>query len=107
VLVAFCVIVAFALFGRQILGYLNISLPALQGSWRPAAAPRRPRAAHRQVDEPSSTHDVNVAMVPLGTPLLAGPGAIVAIMVFVTRIDVARDLLAVALGVIGIHVCCG
>ena len=28
--VAFCVIVAFALFGRQVLSYLHISLPALQ-----------------------------------------------------------------------------
>ncbi|HLL07773.1 MAG TPA: MarC family protein [Nocardioidaceae bacterium] len=104
VLVAFCVIVAFALFGRQILGYLNISLPALKAAGGLLLLLVALELLTGKVDEPSSTHDVNVAMVPLGTPLLAGPGAIVAIMVFVTRIDVARDLLAVALGVIGIHV---
>ena len=32
VLTAFSVIVAFAIFGDQILGFLNISLPALQAS---------------------------------------------------------------------------
>ena len=31
--------------------------------------------------------DVNVALVPLGTPLLAGPGAIAATIVFVRQAD--------------------
>ena len=38
-------------------------------------------------DDPSEVKDVNVALVPLGTPLLAGPGAIVATMLFVQRAD--------------------
>ena len=33
-------------------------------------------------NEPARKDDVNVSMVPLGTPLLAGPGAIAATIVF-------------------------
>ena len=36
-------------------------------------------------DEPDAQATTNVALVPLGTPLLAGPGAIVATMLFVRR----------------------
>jgi multiple antibiotic resistance protein len=38
----------------------------------------------------------NVAFVPLGTPLLAGPGAIVATMLYVQRIRGAGDGFALA-----------
>lgn len=43
-------------------------------------------------------------MVPLGTPLLAGPGAIVATMVFVQRADTTLDHVSVALGIVAVHV---
>ncbi|GAA4966869.1 hypothetical protein GCM10023238_38390 [Streptomyces heliomycini] len=33
-----------------------------------------------KTDEPQQTKDVNVALVPLGMPLLAGPGAIVSVI---------------------------
>jgi multiple antibiotic resistance protein len=46
-----------------------------------------------------------VALVPLGTPLLAGPGAIVATMLFVEQVDDAADLTAVSLGILGVHAC--
>ncbi len=38
----------------------------------------------------------NVALVPIGTPLLAGPGAIVATMLFVQRADGVRGYVAIA-----------
>jgi multiple antibiotic resistance protein len=38
-------------------------------------------------------------MVPLATPLLAGPGAIVATIVFVTRAEGAVDLATIAAGI--------
>ena len=41
--------------------------------------------------------------MPLGTPLLAGPGAIVATMLFVKGIDDAQELTSVALGIVGVH----
>ena len=45
-----------------------------------------------------------MALVPLGTPLLAGPGAIVATMVFSRKVDDFAEFAAVALGVVLVHV---
>jgi multiple antibiotic resistance protein len=46
----------------------------------------------------------NVAFVPLGTPLLAGPGAIVATMLFVRRINGAADAIAFSAALIAVSV---
>ena len=54
--------------------------------------------------EPTANQDVNVALVPLGTPLLAGPGAIVATMLFVRRADQFTDYVAIALGIVAVMV---
>ena len=105
VAVSFTVIVAFAFFGQQILSYLHISLPALRGAGGlllllvALELLTGKEAAH----EP--TADVNVAMVPLGTPLMAGPGAIVATMVFSRQVHGWDTFAAVAGGVIAVHVC--
>jgi multiple antibiotic resistance protein len=104
VLVAFGVIVVFALFGRQLLAYLHISLPALQAAGGLLLLLVALELLTGKSDEPSQARDVNVALVPLGTPLLAGPGAIVATMVFVERVEAVSDVVAVVLGVVGIHV---
>ena len=67
-------------------------------SWWPSScSPARRRS-------PTATADTNVALVPLGTPLLAGPGAIVATMVFSKKVDDVTEFAAVALGVILVHV---
>ena len=42
--------------------------------------------------------------MPLGTPLLAGPGAIVAVMLFVESVGDVADFVAVSLGVVLVHV---
>jgi multiple antibiotic resistance protein len=42
-------------------------------------------------------------MVPLGTPLLAGPGAIAATIVFVQRLDTWLDAAALAAGIVAVH----
>jgi len=85
--VALAVIVLFAIFGQQILDYLSISLPALQAAGGLLLLLVALELLTGKSDEPAQTQDVNVALVPLGTPLLAGPGAIVATMVFVQRAD--------------------
>ncbi|MGH3456472.1 MAG: MarC family protein [Nocardioidaceae bacterium] len=103
VAVAFLVIVSFALFGRQLLTYLHISLPALQCAGGLLLLLVALELLTGKEETPSETKDVNVALVPLGTPLLAGPGAIVATMVFVERVDDWPTFAAVALGVIGVH----
>ena len=104
VAVSFVVIVLFALFGRQLLTYLHISLPALQGAGGLLLLLVALELLTGNEGEPRETRDVNVALVPLGTPLLAGPGAIVATMVFVERIDDTTGFAAVAAGIIGVHV---
>lgn len=104
VVVAFAVIVVFALFGRQLLAYLHISLPALQAAGGLLLLLVALELLTGKQDEPTQASDVNVALVPLGTPLLAGPGAIVATMVFVERVDAVPDVTSIALGVLGIHV---
>jgi len=101
--VSFVVIVLFALFGRQLLTYLHISLPALQGAGGLLLLLVALELLTGNEGEPRETRDVNVALVPLGTPLLAGPGAIVATMVFVERIDDAPEFAAVAAGIVGVH----
>jgi multiple antibiotic resistance protein len=104
VFVAFGVIVAFALFGQRILDYLHISLPSLQAAGGLLLLLIALELLPGKGDEPTSTVGVNVAMVPLGTPLLAGPGAIVATMVFVRQADHWGDRAAIAAGVIAVHV---
>ena len=83
--VAFCVICVFAAFGQQILDYLGVTVPALEGSGGLLLLLIALELLTGRAEEPSQTTDVNVAMVPLGTPLLAGPGAIVAVIVFARR----------------------
>jgi multiple antibiotic resistance protein len=102
-IVAFLVIVAFALFGQTILDYLGITLPALQLAGGLLLLLVALELLTGRGDEPSQRGDVNVALVPLGTPLLAGPGAIVATMVFVQRVANVGDLLAVAAAIVAVH----
>jgi multiple antibiotic resistance protein len=105
---AFSVIVLFAVGGRQVLTYLHVTVPALRVSGglllllvslqllQGGEAQR-----HSEVDELRRT---SIGMVPLGTPLLAGPGAIVATIVFVERCHHVGDWVALMLGIAGVHV---
>jgi len=104
VTVSFGVISAFGFFGQQILAYLNISLPALQGAGGLLLLLVALELLTGQEEEMTASSDTNVALVPLGTPLLAGPGAIVATMVFSRQVDDFPEFSAVALGVVLVHV---
>jgi multiple antibiotic resistance protein len=104
VLVSFAVIVAFAFFGQQILAYLGISLPALQCAGGLLLLLVALELLTGKEETPTAGSDVNVALVPLGTPLLAGPGAIVATMVFSQRVHHIAQFVAVGLGVVLVHV---
>ena len=101
VLVAFGVIVVFAAFGQQILHHLGITLPALQAAGGLLLLLIALQLLTDTAEDPVQTKNVNIAFVPLGTPLLAGPGAIVATMVFVQRADGSLpDVVAISLGII-------
>jgi len=105
VAVALLVIVVFAVFGQGILGYLHVTLPALQGAGGLLLLLIALELLTDRADtEPVRTEGVNIAFVPLGTPLLAGPGAIVAVIVFVNRVHGVSDAVGLALGVLGVHV---
>nr|WP_272955431.1 MarC family protein [Pedococcus badiiscoriae] len=99
-LVALGVIVMFAVFGQQILTYLHISLPALQGAGGLLLLLVALQLLTGSEQEQHADAGVNVALVPLGTPLLAGPGAIVATMLQVKRADAVADYVAVAAGLV-------
>jgi multiple antibiotic resistance protein len=100
--VAFGVIVAFALFGRSILTYLGVELPALQAAGGLLLLLVALELLTGKAADPAELEKVkaNVAFVPLGTPLLAGPGAIVATMLFVQRTKSAGEAVAFAIALI-------
>jgi multiple antibiotic resistance protein len=105
--VAFGVIVAFALFGQSILAYLGVELPALQASGGLLLLLVALQLLTGQYSEPTEAEraKVNVAFVPLGTPLLAGPGAIVATMLYVHRASgAASRLVSFALALVAVTV---
>jgi multiple antibiotic resistance protein len=103
VAVAGLVIVVFALFGQGILDYLGISVPALQGAGGLLLVLVALELLTGRQEKPSEVPDVNVALVPLGTPLLAGPGAIVATIVFVRRAHGADDAAAIGVAIVAVH----
>lgn len=99
VVVAALVIAAFAVFGQQILIYLGISVPSLQIAGGLLLLVVALDLLRGELASFAGEARSNVAFVPLGTPLLAGPGAIAAIMVFMRQ---AEQGLGVALGLLGV-----
>ena len=91
---------AFAVFGQRILDYLHISLPALQGSGGLLLLIVALQLMVGHEGEQNADVGVNVALVPLGTPLLAGPGAIVATMLAVQNAHTEGSWVAVGLALV-------
>lgn len=106
VVTAFAVISLFALVGQQVLDYLNVSVPALQGAGGLLLLLVSLQLLQGSSDdgpvEATPEQRTSIAMVPLGTPLLAGPGVIVATIVFVGQADANGERLAIALGVVAV-----
>jgi multiple antibiotic resistance protein len=104
--VALGVIVAFALFGQSILSYLGVELPALQAAGGLLLLLVSLQLLTGQAADPAELEHAkaNVAFVPLGTPLLAGPGAIVATMLFVQRIGAAAQAISFGVAIVAVVV---
>jgi multiple antibiotic resistance protein len=101
---AFAVISIFAIGGQSILNYLNVSVPALQGAGGlllllVALQLLYGKGHEDSFDVASPEQRTSIAMVPLGTPLLAGPGTIVATIVFFERTDNAAEWFSVLAGI--------
>lgn len=102
VALALGVIVVFAVAGQTLLAYLHIELPALQAAGGLLLILVALELLTGKADDPGQQSTSNIALVPLGTPLLAGPGAIVATMLFVQRADAAADYVAIAVGIVAV-----
>jgi multiple antibiotic resistance protein len=105
VALALGVIVVFAVAGQTLLDYLHVQLPALQGAGGLLLVLVALQLLTGKTDAPEEQGGTsNVALVPLGTPLLAGPGAIVATMLFVRRAHGASDYMIIGLGIIAVMI---
>jgi multiple antibiotic resistance protein len=100
VALALGVIVVFAVAGQKLLEYLNIDLPALQGAGGLLLVLVALELLTGKTDESKQQVTSNIALVPLGTPLLAGPGAIVATMLFVRRNHGIENYSAIAVAIL-------
>lgn len=105
VLVSLVVISVFAIAGQAILAYLGIGIPALQGAGGLLLLlVALDLLTGRSGSQPEVVEDVNVALVPLGTPLLAGPGAIAATIVFVREASGRLGAyVALGLAIVAVH----
>ena len=100
VLVAAGVILLFAAFGQPILELLGISLQALQVAGGLLLVLVALELLRPEAEVARSGARGNVALVPLGTPLLAGPGAIAATMLYMRRADDAGEYISVVLALL-------
>ncbi|MFD5429534.1 MarC family protein [Streptomyces sp. NPDC127084] len=103
VAVAFGVITVFGILGQQILGYLHVSVPALMIAGGLLLLLIALDLLTGKTDEPKQTKDVNVALVPLGMPLLAGPGAIVSVILAVQNASGTGEQVAVWAAIVAMH----
>jgi MarC family membrane protein len=94
------VIVAFAVAGQNLLSYLNVDLPALQGAGGLLLILVSLELLTGKTDDVNPPGTSNVALVPLGTPLLAGPGAIVATMLYVQRAHGVEQYVEIAAAIV-------
>lgn len=101
--VAFGVIAVFGVLGQQILDYLHVSVPALMVAGGLLLLLVALDLLTGKTDEPTQTKDVNAALVPLGMPLLAGPGAIVSVILAVQHAGGWSGQLSVWTAIVAIH----
>ncbi len=102
------IIVTFAFFGQAILGYLHINLFALQGAGGfLLLLMAMALLTGKSTDEVDSKSKVNIAMVPIGTPILAGPGGIVTTMLYVHYTHSTSTKVALALAIVAVHIVVG
>ncbi|CAM5270064.1 UPF0056 membrane protein [Streptomyces spiroverticillatus] len=104
VAVAFGVITVFGLVGQQVLDYLHISVPALRIAGGLLLLLIALSLLTGKNEEPTQTKDVNIALVPLGMPLLAGPGAIVSVILAVQNHPTVSGQISVWTAIVAMHV---
>jgi multiple antibiotic resistance protein len=104
--VSLFVIATFALFGRLILDYMSVSIEALQAAGGLLLLYVSLELLTGKGNE-SASPGTNIGMVPLGTPLLAGPGAIVATMIFVQQANTPERISGLVIAIVAVHLIIG
>ena len=102
--VSLFVISFFAIFGQFILDYLHISIASLQAAGGLLLLLVSLELLTGKDSGSTEARDKNVALVPLGTPLLAGPGAIVATMIFVQQVQNTGQAIGLVAAVLSVHI---
>jgi multiple antibiotic resistance protein len=102
-LISLVVITTFALFGQFVLDYMKVSMEALQAAGGLLLLYVSLQLLTGRIEEIDASTNKNVALVPLGTPLLAGPGAIVATMIFVKQVDSTAYAVGLTAAVVAVH----
>jgi multiple antibiotic resistance protein len=105
--VSLFVIVLFALFGKFVLNYLHVSLFGLQGAGGLLMLLISLELLTGKDNPDMNSPKGNIALVPLGTPLLAGPGAIVTTMLYVNYAHGTAKQGALLLAIVATHVIIG
>ncbi len=102
--IAWCILVFFALFGQWLLGHMGISLSAfrLAGGIMlfmialDMVFERRTERREERVEEIKGTPEAeDVSVFPMAIPMIAGPGSIASIMLLNARADGIDELLIV------------
>ena len=101
--ISLIIIAGFALFGRFVLSYMDVSIGAMQAAGGLLLLLVSLNLLTGREDDSLTAGSKNVAMVPLATPLLAGPGAIVAVMIFAEQVKNSAMGVALAASVVAVH----
>ncbi len=105
--VAAAVIVVGALVGDMVLGFLEVSLEALLASGGIVLLLAALEMLRGGKSLALSDVNAHIALVPLGTPLLAGPAAVVATIVLMRQNPVGPGRVGILAGVAAALVCVG
>jgi multiple antibiotic resistance protein len=106
-LAAGTLILGFALFGGVVLDYLHVSVESLSIAGGlllllVALEMLRGQDYPDEMEERASSRPAqDVALVPLATPLLAGPGAIATVIVLSRKFDEGGQRISVIVGILG------
>jgi multiple antibiotic resistance protein len=105
--VSLFVIASFAFFGQFILDYMHVSIEALQAAGGLLLLYVSLQLLTGSTKTGTDQKSTNIGMVPLGTPLLAGPGAIVATMIYVQQADSTAQFIGLGVAIVAVHVIIG
>ena len=112
--ITFFILSIFAFFGRFILKMLSITLPAFEIAgglllFFVALDMLNARITHvrqTQAEQDASADKDDIAITPLAMPMLAGPGAITAVMILASRVTVWSEGATLLLSILLVSLFC-